>query len=123
MASPREVKTNQAESSGKETLEYRRVQANLVKINSTLTENKEAEEVLRQSFQQKGWIEMGADTPGDKLMVVVLDRINLYPDTYDEFMEILGHIKGLDLIKGDIQETICKAQTSLLYTCIDVTCT
>ena len=123
MSSPREVKTNQAESSGKETLEYRRVQANLVKINATLTENKEAEEVLRQTFQQKGWIEMGADTSGDELMVVVLDRINRFPDTYDEFMEILGHIKDLDLIKGEIQETICKVQTSLLYTCIDVTCT
>ena len=109
MASPGEIKlSNQSEGSGKETLEYRKVQANLVKINATLRANVEAERVLRQTFEQKGWIEMGTDTPGNKLMTVVLDRIKLSPDTYEEFMEMLGNIKGLDLIKVEIEDTTCK---------------
>ena len=110
MASPGEVKLpSQSEGSGRKTLEYRKVQAYLVKINNTLSANKEAERVLRQTFQQKGWIDMGADTPGDRLMAVVLDRINLSVSTYDEFMEMLGNIQGLDLIRIEIEDTTCKS--------------
>ena len=63
MASLREVKLpSQFEGSGKVTLEYKKVQANLVKSNAVLGANAEAERVLRQTFQQKGWIDKGADT-------------------------------------------------------------
>ena len=109
MANPGEVKpANQSKCSGKETLQYRKVQANLVNICDALVVNKGAEKALHLNIQQKGWITPTDETPTDNLMGVVLNRIDNWAETYDEFMEILGTIEGLDLIKKRIATTTGK---------------
>lgn len=106
MASQREVKwANQSKCSGKETLQYRKVQANLVTICEALAVNEGAEKELRLNIQQKRWMATTNQTSPDQLIGVVLNRIDSSAETYDEFMEILGNIAGLDLIKKRIDTT------------------
>ena len=108
MASPCKV-PNQSERSGKKTLEYRKVQANLENTIATLESNRDAKNVLCQKFIQKGWTDARHKTPTDnELMVLVLNRIELSADTYSEFIEMLGNIPGLDLIKKRIDTTTGK---------------
>jgi hypothetical protein len=87
-------------------LEYRKVQANLEKTIATLQANREAKNVLCQKFIQKRWIDVRSETPTDnELMVLVLNRIELSADTYSEFIEMLGNIPDLEVIKKRIDTT------------------
>ena len=103
--------------SGRETLEYRKVQVNAPMIISTLKERKEAKNELCRCFEQKGWISDTTEPPADELMVmVVLNKIELSADAYSEFMRMLGNIPPLDVIKKRINTTTCKR--SIMAACM-----
>lgn len=93
--------------SGKKTEKYRKVQANLGNIVKTLRINEGAKNSLCLKCEEKGWIVTAQDPPPKTLINIILDRIDLHVDTYDEFMAMLDSIEGLDLVKKDIEKP-CK---------------
>jgi hypothetical protein len=94
--------------SGKETLEYRKVLANLVDIVRALKATQEAGESLHLYCVQESWIDPTSSTAPEKVMCTVLVRIEKDVGDYCKFMRILGYISGLDQIKKAIKTTTCK---------------
>lgn len=95
-----------ATRSGDSTEHYRRVKANFASIVRSLEANPDAFKSLCRKFREKSWIQK-VDVAPDCLLNVVLDRIRLNVKAYDEFIEMLGNVDGLDLIKETIEATKC----------------
>ena len=94
---------NVPKSSGESTEQYKRVNANFDSIVKSLKANTDAFSSLRCKFKEKNWCQL--DVTPQRLLEVVLDRIRLNAKVYDEFIEVLDNVDGLDLIKNTIEGT------------------
>lgn len=110
-----ELVSNMASMDGNESLEYRAVLVNLGSIIETLKANKSATDTLCLKCKERAWVGIADDLSPDGLMNVVLNRIKEDVSQYDVFMEFLGSIPGLDLVKDRISNTKCKLLTR--YSC------
>lgn len=105
--------------SGRETLEYRKVLANLTNIVDTLKVHNDehgAKKSLVLKCKARKWIDVASDPSPDKLMTIILNRIQSEASTYYEFMDMLGSIEGLDLVKKEIEKP-CKYFDSMQCPC------
>ena len=97
--------------SGKETLEYRKVLANMEEITEALKSNPTAKESLCQKLKskpKKPWLTTTEDPSPSILVTIVLGRIERSASQYHEFLAMLGETIGLDLVKKSIEETVRK---------------
>ena len=94
---------NVPKSSGESTEQYKRVNANFDSIVKSLKANTDAFSSLRCKLKEKNWCQL--DVTPQRLLEVVLDRIRLNAKVYDEFIEVLDNVDGLDLIKDTIEGT------------------
>ena len=91
--------------SGEKSVEYRKVQANLVSITKTLKANKGAAETLHQTLKQERWVGLDDKSSPSELMDIVLDSIRRNVTEYSKFMTILDNITGLDETRKIIEKT------------------
>ena len=84
--------------SGKQTSEYTRVRQNLDAITQVLDMNSDANQRLRQKFQKERWLSVGSDTGGEQLVTVALSRIENDAGQFQQFVDMLNDIDGMDLI-------------------------
>ena len=88
-----------------ESLGHKAVLLNLESITGALKVNKSAKNTLCLKCQTKEWVDIADDPSPEGLMKVVLNRIKEDASQYVVFMEMIGSITGLDLVKGRISNT------------------
>lgn len=93
---------------GNETDEYKKVLVNLDKIVEALKANEGAKDSLYLKCTMKEWTELTANPNEVDLLRIILNRIKDDIDMYYEFMDMLGNIPSLKLVKKRIEETKCK---------------
>ena len=84
--------------SGKQTSEYTRVRQSLGAITEVLDVNHDANQSLRQKFQEERWLSVGSDTEGEGLVTVALSRIKNDAGQFQQFIDMLNDIDGMDQI-------------------------
>ena len=60
--------------------------------------NPDANQRLRQKFQKERWLSVGSDTGGEQLVTVALSRIESDAGQFQQFVDMLNDIDGMDLI-------------------------
>ena len=83
---------------GKDTPEYRNVNTNRRRITGTLKSNPTASKTLKEKFKEKSWLEPTDDPDEDRLVTLILNRIEDDVNQFQEFIDMLKDIEGTDLI-------------------------
>ena len=91
--------------SGTNSVEYKKVLANLPTIIVALQANKTAKDNLCLGLKQQEWIHFADEPSAQDMLKVVLNRIKDEATEYHVFMTLLSRTTGLDLIKKKIQGT------------------
>ena len=74
------------------------MRTNLSSITRALQLSPSASQSLGQKFQEKGWLDLTASPTEEQLVTLILGRIELDVNQYDEFIAMLCGIEGMDLI-------------------------
>ena len=102
--------------SGKQTSEYTRVRQCLDAITQVLNVNRDANQRLRQKFQKERWLSVGSDTGGEGLVTVALSRIENDAGQFQQFIDMLKDIDGMDQIVKKLTGRYCTVYIFLFIT-------
>ena len=69
--------------------------------------NHDANQRLRQKFHEKRWLSAGSDTGGEGLVTVALLRIKNDAGQFQQFIDMLKDIDGMDQIVKKLTGMYC----------------
>ena len=69
--------------------------------------NRDANQRLRQKFQKERWLSVGSDTGGERLVTVALSRIEIDAGQFQQFIDMLNDIDGMDQIVKKLTGRYC----------------
>ena len=69
--------------------------------------NHDANQRLRQKFQKERWLSVGSDTGGERLVTVALSRIEHDARQFQQFIDMLNDIDGMDQIVKKLTGRYC----------------
>ena len=90
-------------ANGRNSPQYNIVQQNLKYIVHTLKSNTAAYDDLKLSVKTERWLELHDEPKEEKLIAMILDRIENDASEYSKFMNMLCPIHGMDLIAKKLQ--------------------
>ena len=92
-----------AMASGKDSPQYKIVQNNFDNIVDTLKSNTAAHHALRRILKSQKWLVVHDEPTEEKLVSVILNRIELDASVHSVFMDMLQDTDGMDLIAKKLQ--------------------
>ena len=69
--------------------------------------NRDANQRLRRKFQKERWLSVGSDTRGGRLVTVALSRIENNAGQFQQFIDMLKDIDGMDQIVKKLTGMYC----------------
>ena len=69
--------------------------------------NHDANQRLRRKFQQERWISVGSNIGGEELVIVALSRIKADAGQFQQFIDMLNDIEGMDQIVKKLTGRYC----------------
>ena len=91
---------------GRDTPQYKVVLQNFATLIKTIESTPESLIDLKRKFITKTWLNPRDEINANQLIRLALNRVETDVTNYDEFMEILKTVTGMDQIVGIIQNEL-----------------